>query len=77
MEKYVVSRVTKESSDGSFCVGDIIYISKDGVMVFPFQRGQLEKGEWDIDGTNDFVAVPASEYSVVRDTHSEYIERIN
>lgn len=29
-------------------------------------------------GSNpDFVAVPASEYAVVRDTHSEYIERIN
>ena len=46
-------------------------------MVFPFQRGQLEKGEWDVNGTNDFVAVPASEYVVVRDTYSEYIERIN
>ena len=45
--------------------------------MFPFQRGQLEKGEWDVNGTNDFVAVPASEYVVVRDTYSEYIERIN
>ena len=77
MEKYIVSRVTKGSSDGTFCVGDIIYISKDGGMVFPFQRGQLEKDEWDVDGTNDFIAVPASEYAVVRDTHSEHIERIN
>ena len=77
MEKYIVSRVTKESSDGTFCVGDIIYISKDGGMVFPFQRGQLGKDEWDVDGTNDFIAVPASEYAVVRDTHSEHIERIN
>lgn len=77
MEKYIVSRVTKESSDGTFCVGDIIYISKDDGMVFPFESGQLEKGEWDVDGTNDFVTVPASEYAVVRDTYSEYIERIN
>ena len=54
MEKLKLYAVTKPSSDGTFQVGDIIWLSENGDLNDAKVKGWLSKDEWDVDGTNDF-----------------------
>lgn len=54
MEKLKLYTVIKPSSDETFHVGDVIWISKNGNMNNANVNGWLSKDEWDIAGTNDF-----------------------
>ena len=54
MEKLKLYTVTKSSTDGTFQMGDIIWLSENGDMNDAKAKGWLSKDEWDIAGTNDF-----------------------
>ena len=54
MEKLKLYTVTKSSTDGTFQMGDIIWLSEHGDMNNANAGGWLSKDEWDVDETNDF-----------------------
>ena len=54
MEKLKLYTVTKPSTDGTFQMGDIIWLSENGDLNNAKAGGWLSKDEWDADGTNDF-----------------------
>ena len=54
MEKLKLYIITKPSSDGTFNVGDIIWLSENGDLNDAMAGGWLPKNEWDVEGTNDF-----------------------
>ena len=56
MEKLKLYTVTKSSTDGTFQMGDIIWLSENGDMNNAKAGGWLSKDEWDVAGTNDFEA---------------------
>lgn len=54
MDELKLYTVTKPSSDGTFQVGDIIWLSDNGDLNNANVKGFLLKDEWDVVGTNDF-----------------------
>ena len=54
MEKLKLYTVTKSSSDGTFEIGDIIWLSDNGDLNNAMGGGWLSKEEWDVNETNDF-----------------------
>lgn len=54
MEKLKLYTVTKPSSDGTFDVGDIIWLSENGDLNNASAGGWLSEDEWNITKTNDF-----------------------
>ncbi len=54
MEKLVLYKVTKSSSDGTYKFGDLIWLSENGDLNDVFGRGWLTEKEWNVEGTNDF-----------------------
>jgi len=54
MEKLKPYVVTKQSTDGSLEIGDIIWISNDGRLVSTKGCGLLENEEWTSINTSDF-----------------------
>lgn len=54
MDKLKLYTVTKSSSDGTFEVGDIIWLSDNGDLNSTMGGGWLSEEEWNVDGTNDF-----------------------
>jgi len=68
MEKLKLYIVTKSSTDKSFRVGDLIWLSENGDLNNAMAGGWLSKDDWDVDRINDF------EYKV-SDTY--YLDVIN
>lgn len=54
MEKLVLYKVTKSSSNGEIKFGDLVWISENGDLNTVMGRGWLLESEWNIEGTNDF-----------------------
>lgn len=54
MDKLKTYTVTKSSTDGTFEVGDIIWLSENDDLNSVKGKGWLLKEEWDVSGTNDF-----------------------
>ncbi len=54
MEKLELYTVTKSSSDGTFQVGDIIWVSDNGDLNNAMGGGWLSEEEWNTGGINDF-----------------------
>lgn len=54
MEKLKLYTITKSNTDGSFEVGDIIWLSENGDLNSVQGKGWLSKEEWDVPNTNDF-----------------------
>ena len=54
MEKLKLYTVTKSSTDGTFQMGDFIWLSENGDLNDAKAKGWLSKDEWDVAGTNDF-----------------------
>ena len=54
MEKLKLYTVIKPSLDGTFQMGDFIWLSENGDLNNVKAGGWLSKDEWDVDGTNDF-----------------------
>jgi hypothetical protein len=54
MEKLKLYTVIKASSDKTFEVGDIIWLSDNDDLNSVRAKGWLTKEEWDVLGTNDF-----------------------
>lgn len=54
MEKLKLYTITKSSTDRSFEVGDMIWISENGDLNSVKGKGWLSKEEWDVPNTNDF-----------------------
>lgn len=54
MEKLKLYTITKSSTDRSFEVGDMIWISENGDLNSVNGKGWLSKEEWDVPNTNDF-----------------------
>lgn len=54
MDKLKLYVVTKSSSDDSFIVNDLIWLSDNEDLNSVMSMGWLTKKEWDREGTNDF-----------------------
>lgn len=69
MEKMRLYEVTKGSSDGTFQVGDLIWMSDNGDINNVRACGWLSKEDWNQAGTNDFeckLVDNTSAFSLVR-----------
>ena len=53
MEKLKLYTVTKSSTDGTFQMGDFIWLSENEDLNNA-NKGFLSKHEWEVVGTNDF-----------------------
>lgn len=62
MEKLKIYVVTKNSTDGTFRVGDLIWLSDNLDLNNATAKGWLSKDEWNIDGTNDFECKVSEDY---------------
>lgn len=62
MEKLKLYTVTKASSDRTFEVGDIIWLSQNEDLNSCNGQGCLSKSEWDNPETNDFEVTACTEY---------------
>ena len=70
MDKLKLYTVTKSSSDGTFEVGDIIWLSDNGDLNSAMGGGWLSEEEWNVDGTNDFeVEECTTHHLLVLDRH--------
>lgn len=76
MEKLRLYTVTKSSSDGSFIVGDIIWLSSNGDLNNAMGGGWLSKEEWDVNGTNDFEVEICNDYYLDIIDGSECVRKI-
>lgn len=54
MEKLKLYVITRPSTDKTFKIGDIIWLSENGDLNNAMKKGWLPRDEWDVDGTNDF-----------------------
>lgn len=54
MEKLKLYIVTKSSTDQTFEIGDMIWLSENGDLNSVNGQGCLSKEEWDTPDTNDF-----------------------
>lgn len=62
MEKLKLYKVTKASSDGTFNIGDIIWLSQNGDLNNCNGGGWLSEEEWKHPKTCDFEVEPSKEY---------------
>lgn len=70
----VVYKVTKNSSDGTFTVGDIIWKCKNGDIMCANQSGWIDAEEYkSIPEMSDFEAVVDTEYFVLNTGKEERI----
>ena len=64
--------VIKVSSDRTFEVGDIIWLSENDDLNSCKGRGWLQKSEWDNPGTNDFEVTECTDYYLdIAGSHEE------
>lgn len=54
MEKLKLYTIIKASTDRTFEVGDIVWISENDDLNSVIGKGWLSKEEWDVQNTNDF-----------------------
>lgn len=64
MEKLKPYIVTKESSDKTFQIGDIIWLSENDDLNNTAGNGCLSKDEWNLPGTNDFECKLTNDYYI-------------
>lgn len=76
MEKLKLYTVTKSSSDGTFKVGDIIWLSANGDLNNAMGGGWLSKEEWDVNETNDFEVEICNDYYLDIIDGSERIRKV-
>lgn len=54
MEKLKLYVVTKASTDKTFKIGDLIWLSDNNDLNNAMAKGWLSENEWNVSGTNDF-----------------------
>lgn len=57
MKKLELYVVTKASTDGTFEVGDIIWLSNNGDLNSVMGKGWLSQEEWNVPNINDFEVI--------------------
>ena len=72
MEKLKLYKVTKASSDGTFNIGDIIWLSNNEDLN---SLGFLSKSEWDNPRSNDFEVEECTDYYLDVTDRSEKVRR--
>lgn len=75
MEKLKLYKVTKASSDGTFNIGDIIWLSNNEDLNSCKGLGWLSKSEWDNPGSNDFEVEECTDYYLDVTDRSEKVRR--
>lgn len=75
MEKLKLYKVTKESSDGTFNIGDIIWLSNNEDLNSCKGCGWLPKSEWDNLESNDFEVEECTDYYLDVTDRSEKVRR--
>lgn len=76
MQKLTVYRVTKDSSDGTFIKGDLIWLSENEDLNSVEGKGWLTKDEWSNQKTKDFMYEEAKEYKVIKENGREYVKKV-
>lgn len=71
MNSLVAYRVIKDSTDETFKIDDLIWMSEDGTVTGA--GGFLSKEEWNQEKTNDFEVEPSKEYSILKTAGMEVI----
>lgn len=71
MNSLVAYRVIKDSTDETFKIDDLIWMSEDGTVTSA--GGFLSKEEWNQEKTNDFEVEPSKEYSILKTAGMEVI----
>lgn len=71
MNSLVAYRVIKDSTDETFKIDDLIWMSEDGTVTGA--GGFLSKEEWNQEKTNDFEVEPSKEYSILKTAGMEAI----
>ena len=77
MKELELYTVTKSSSDGTYKVGDIIWLSANGDLNNAMVGGWLSKEEWDREGTNDFKYETCTTNYLEMIGNSEHIRKIS
>ena len=75
MEKLKLYKVTMASSDGTFNIGDIIWLSNNEDLNSCKGCGWLPKSEWDNPGSNDFEVEECTDYYLDVTDRSEKVRR--
>ena len=75
MEKLKLYKVTKASSDGTFNIGDIIWLSNNDDLYSCKGLGFLSKSEWDNPRSNDFEVEECTDYYLDVTDRSEKVRR--
>lgn len=75
MKKLKLYIVTKSSTDDTFRVGDIIWLSNNMDLNNATARGWLPRDEWDTQNTNNFKYDVCISHRLSIINGSEYVER--
>lgn len=75
MEKLKLYTITKSSTDKTFEVGNIIWISDNGDLNSVKGKGWLSKEEWDVQNTNDFEVTDCKTHYLYVDRGSETVKK--
>jgi len=75
MEKLRLYTVIKASTDGTFEVGDIIWLSNNDDLNSVRGKGWLTKEEWNVLGTNDFEVEECKTHYLHVDGWSETVQK--
>ena len=75
MEKLKLYTVIKASSDKTFDVGDIIWLSENEDLNSVNGKGWLPKEEWDVPNTNDFDITECKTHYLLVDRWSEIVRK--
>lgn len=77
MEKLKLYEVTKPSSDGSFKIGDLIWLSENGDLNNAMAGGWMSKDEWNMDGMNDFECEISKKFYLDVSSRKESVKKIS
>lgn len=76
MKKLKLYTVIKASTDGTFEVGDIVWLSDNNDLNSVRSKGWLSKEEWDVPGTNDFEVTECKTHYLDIDRGAESVRKI-
>ena len=74
MQELILYKVTKNSTDRTFLIDDIIWKSHNGMVNFVQAKRFLMPDEL-VDKTADFECVPCDEYEVIKTSGGEYYKK--
>lgn len=76
MKKLKLYTVIKASTDGTFEVGDIVWLSDNNDLNSVRGKGWLSKEEWDVPDTNDFEVTECKTHYLNIDRGIESVRKI-